>query len=89
MNPDFLDLALRNKPHATLQQVNNETASVRKPDGTSRSSFEMLSELGEVIGHLKTWHDEDGYAGFVHFDSEGNIIDWKALTKDQYSKTRN
>lgn len=89
MNSDFLGHVLHDKPYATLQQINNEKASSKAPEGTSRLSFEMLSELGEVIGHVKTWHNEDGYAGFVHFDPEGNIIDWNAFTKDQYSRARN
>lgn len=50
-------------------------------DRTKTTSFEMLSDQGEVVGYIKTWHDEDDYAGFVHFDSEGNIVDWKAFSK--------
>lgn len=89
MNPDLLELVLRNKPHATLQQIDNEITSSKATVGTRRLSFELLSELGEVIGYIKTWHDDDDYAGFVHFDSEGNIIDWNAFTKCEYSKVRN
>ncbi|PHQ25710.1 hypothetical protein CLH62_08880 [Marinobacter guineae] len=81
MNSDLLALALLNDMNFTLQEVNNEDAGEAPIDLTKTTSFEILSEQGEVIGFIKTWHDEDDYAGFVHFDSEGNIVDWKAFSK--------
>lgn len=80
MNSELLTLALLNEPNATLQEINNENAT-RGAAGINRSSFEVLSELGEVIGYIKTWYDDDDYAGFVHFDAEGNVLDWKAFNK--------
>jgi len=41
----------------------------------------MVADDGELIGYIKTWHDDDDYAGFVHFDAEGNIVDWKTFAK--------
>jgi hypothetical protein len=39
----------------------------------------MCTENGEVVGFIKTWEESDGYAGYVHFDSAGNVIDWKVM----------
>lgn len=89
MNSELLALALLNEPNATLQEIANENAG-RVSEGTSRSSFRMLSEQGEVVGYIKTWHDDDDdYAGFVHFDSDGNIVDWKAFTRNRCSARGN
>ncbi|MFO7813470.1 MAG: hypothetical protein ACQETT_03965 [Pseudomonadota bacterium] len=88
MNSELLALALLNEPNATLQEIDSENAN-RVSEGISRSSFRMLSERGEVIGYIKTWHDDDDYAGFVHFDSDGNIVDWKAFTRNRCSARGN
>lgn len=80
MNADLLALALLNDPNYTLSEISHD-----EPDaewrGENRVSFEMLSDDGEIVGYIKTWHDEDDYAGFVHFDADGNVIDWKAFIK--------
>ncbi|PXX92029.1 hypothetical protein DIT71_07810 [Marinobacter vulgaris] len=80
MNSDLLNHALFNAPNVTLQEISGEDSSEGGSD-ISRSSFEMLSERGEVIGYIKAWHDDDDYAGFVHFDSAGNVVDWKTFKK--------
>jgi len=80
MNPDLLALALLNDPNYTLSEISYEDSDMES-HRENRVSFEMLADDGEIVGYIKTWHDEDDYAGFVHFDAEGNIIDWKAFTK--------
>ena len=80
MNPDLLGLALMNAPNFTLQSIDDERADKSHPDEI-RASFEMVADDGELIGYIKTWHDDDDYAGFVHFDCEGNIVDWKTFAK--------
>jgi hypothetical protein len=83
MNPDLLALALMNNPNFTLQSIDDERADTSEVDET-RASFEMVADDGELIGYIKTWHDEDDYAGFVHFDAEGNIVDWKTFGKRKH-----
>ena len=39
----------------------------------------MVSDDGEVIGYIKTWQDDDSFAGFVQFDPDGRIRDWKII----------
>ncbi|MHA7927499.1 MAG: hypothetical protein ACX936_20005 [Marinobacter sp.] len=78
MHPDLLSLALMNPPNYTLQSIENERADKSDSDET-RASFEMVADDGELIGYIKTWHDDDGYAGFVHFDAEGNILGWRTF----------
>lgn len=79
MDPDLLAFALLKNPYHTLSEISQDGPDIES-SGNNRVSFEMLSEDGEVVGYIKTWHHEDDYAGFVHFDAEGNIIDWKAFT---------
>ena len=43
----------------------------------------MVAEDGQVVGYVKTWHESDGYSGYVQFDSEGNVLDWKVLRDRQ------
>ncbi|MEO9524452.1 hypothetical protein [Marinobacter alexandrii] len=76
MNPDLLALALSNNPSFTLQQDNSEYDTEHE---TSKASFEMVSDDGEVIGYIKTWQDDDSFAGFVQFDPDGRIRDWKII----------
>ncbi|MHA7809805.1 MAG: hypothetical protein ACX933_08375 [Marinobacter adhaerens] len=80
MNPDLLARALMNSPNFTLQSIDDERNDTSEADET-RASFEMIADDGELIGYIKTWHDDDDYAGFVHFDAEGNIVDWKTFAK--------
>jgi len=90
MNPDHLALALMNHSNFTLQSIHDERADMSEADET-RASFEMVADDGELIGYIKTWHDDD-YAGFVHFDTEGNVLDWKTFVKgsarNRYKVTR-
>ncbi|WP_150913588.1 hypothetical protein [Marinobacter halotolerans] len=80
MDPDLLAFAVLKDPNHTLSEISHDKSDVQS-GGNNRVSFEMLSEDGEVVGYIKTWRHEDDYAGFVHFDAEGNIIDWKAFTE--------
>ncbi|KEF30524.1 hypothetical protein D777_02466 [Marinobacter nitratireducens] len=38
----------------------------------------MVSAQGVVVGYVKTWQDEDGFKGFVHFDPEGKVLHWSS-----------
>lgn len=78
MNPDML--ALLNDPNYTLSEISYEDSNIES-NREHRRSFEMVADDGEVIGYIRTWHDQDDYAGFVQFDAEGNIIDWRAFNK--------
>jgi len=78
MNPDML--ALLNDPNYTLSEISYEDSDTEL-NREHRRSFEMVAGDGEVIGYLRTWHDQDDYAGFVQFDAEGNVIDWRAFHK--------
>lgn len=80
MNPAMLAPSLLNDPNYTLSEINCDDSRVES-DRDHRRSFEMVADDGEVIGYIRTWHDEDDYAGFVHFDAEGNVIDWKTFNK--------
>ncbi|MDK9556653.1 hypothetical protein QQF73_03375 [Marinobacter sp. M216] len=79
MNENLLALVLLNDPNYTLQS-NFQEDSESESD-PSQSSFELLSEEGELVGYVKTWQEEDDFAGFVHFDADGNILDWKVFSK--------
>lgn len=78
MNPDLLALALGNHPHFTLQQMTDQSHDTDHNENCA--SFEMLSDDGEVLGYVKTWQEEDDFAGFVRFDAAGNVLDWKIFT---------
>jgi hypothetical protein len=80
MNPDLLVLALMNDPNYTLLSIDDKWADTSGADET-RTSFEMVADGGELIGYIKTWHDDDDFAGFVQFDAEGKIVDWKTFAK--------
>ncbi|AHI28149.1 hypothetical protein [Marinobacter similis] len=78
MNPDQLAQALSDNAKFTLQQDSSE---YDKEHETRKASFEIVSEAGEVIGYVKTWQDDDSFAGFVRFDSDGRVQDWKVFDK--------
>lgn len=85
MNSDLL--ALLSDPEYHLNEVIQEDAEAES-DRKNILSFEKVSEDGEVVGYIKAWHDSEDYAGFVHFDTQGNIVDWKAFNKSPRSKSR-
>lgn len=85
MNPDLLALALSDHPNFTLQQDNSE---YNKKQQSHRASFEMVSEAGEVIGYVKAWQDDDSFAGFVCFDLDGGVRDWKVISRTNQSVWR-
>lgn len=80
MNADLLALALVNDPNFTLQEMTTEEPSEQPLDET-RAAFEMLSNDGEVVGYVRTWNYDNSYAGFVHFDADGSVVDWKVFYK--------
>ncbi|MHA7924905.1 MAG: hypothetical protein ACX936_06880 [Marinobacter sp.] len=86
MNIDFLASALINDTNFALQRIDSEGTETPNSTGT-RAFFEMVTEDGRVIGYIKSWHESDDYAGFVHFDTEGNIVDWKTFAKGIHRKT--
>jgi hypothetical protein len=45
----------------------------------SRHAFEIVSDAGETLGYIKAWEDDPSFRGYVHFDSDGNVIDWKVF----------
>jgi hypothetical protein len=42
-------------------------------------AFEIVSDVGETVGYVKAWEEDPSFRGYVHFDSEGNVIDWKVF----------
>lgn len=82
MNPHMLDIALPGNPNLKLQEVapDRDDHLITHEKNTS---FEMVAEDGQVVGYVKTWHESDGYSGYVQFDSEGNVLDWKVLRDRQ------
>ena len=42
-------------------------------------AFEIVSDVGETVGYVKAWEDDPSFRGYVHFDSDGNVIDWKVF----------
>ena len=42
-------------------------------------AFEIISDAGETVGFVKAWEDDPSFRGYVHFDSDGNVIDWKVF----------
>lgn len=42
-------------------------------------AFEIVSDAGETVGFVKAWEDDPSFRGYVHFDSDGNVIDWKVF----------
>lgn len=41
--------------------------------------FEIVSDAGETVGFVKAWEDDASFRGYVHFDSDGNVVDWKVF----------
>ncbi|MCM0612106.1 hypothetical protein KFJ24_06405 [Marinobacter sediminum] len=42
--------------------------------------YELVSQTGETVGFVKAWEDNPSFRGYVHFDSDGNVVDWKVFT---------
>ncbi|MBB5319971.1 hypothetical protein [Marinobacter oulmenensis] len=78
MNPSLLDIARHGTPDCLLRQLQPEPDGARTPDDT-RAAFVMLTEEGEIAGYVRTWQEADGYTGYVQFDEQGNIQNWKVL----------
>ncbi|MFO7529359.1 MAG: hypothetical protein R6W86_11210 [Marinobacter sp.] len=78
MNACHLELFPLNDSQLTIQP--HETVAEAQADG-SKSMFDLCKDDGEVVGYVKTWVHDDGFAGFVHFDSDGNVVDWQVCSK--------
>ncbi len=83
MNVDFLARALMNDTSFTLQCIDDDRTDTSN-SGETRASFEMVAEDGRLVGYVKSWHENDDYAGFVQFDTEGNIVDWKTFANGMH-----
>jgi len=77
MNARHLELFPLNDPQITIQPHEPE---VEASGDTSKSTFDLCKD-DEVIGYVKTWVHDDGFAGFVHFDPDGNVVDWQVCSK--------
>ena len=42
-------------------------------------AFEIVSDVGETVGFVKAWEEDPSFRGYVHFDSNGNVVDWKVF----------
>lgn len=82
MNPHLLTLARLSCPSVTVKPVSHDQSDPQPSE--DKASFEVLADDGKVIGYVKAWHDATDYAGFVHFDADGNILDWKVF--NEYSR---
>lgn len=79
MTANLLLLALLNDPNYTLQANVQEHSGSEAGEGTA--SFELLSDQGVLVGYVKTWHEDEDLAGFVHFDADGNVVDWNVFSR--------
>lgn len=77
MIQEFLQSNLPLDPSVSLKRSKSE------PDkdiaDARRQAFEIVSDAGETIGYVKAWEDDSSFRGYVHFDSDGNVIDWKVF----------
>ncbi|GAA0843725.1 hypothetical protein GCM10009113_14010 [Marinobacter szutsaonensis] len=78
MNARHLELFPLNDPQLTIQPHETEAEA---PADDSKSTFDLCKDDGEVVGYVKTWVHDDGFAGFVHFDPDGNVVDWQVCSK--------
>lgn len=78
MSSHWIETAVSPNHELKIQEVHSQIDEDHQRDET-KASFEMLAEGGEVVGFIKTWQESDGYAGYVHFDTEGNVVDWKVM----------
>lgn len=76
MKPDILDELVLDDPSCSLKQIHVE--SPYSSSGSKDFSYEMVSAQGVVVGYVKTWQDDDGFKGFVHFDPEGKVLHWSS-----------
>ncbi len=79
MNPHLLSLARLSHPAITVQLTPIDDEKNRSDD--DQAFFEVVSGEGEVVGYVKAWHDPNDFAGFVHFDVDGNVLEWKVFNR--------
>lgn len=77
MNPNLLSVMRPFMPDLILKASgrSSETTTETLP----HNSYELVSDDGQIVGHVKAWWDEDDFAGFVRFDPEGNVVEWKCF----------
>lgn len=79
--------ALLNDSEYRLNEVIQDD-SEPQPGKKNHFSFEQVTEAGEVVGYIKAWQEGEDYAGFVHFDNQCNVVEWKVFSKSHNSKRR-
>ena len=77
MIQEFLQSTLPLDSSLTLKRsdVNPDSAGHHHSEG-----FECVIKAGETVGFVKAWEDDSSFRGYVHFDSDGNVVDWKVFT---------
>jgi hypothetical protein len=83
MIQEFLKSTLPLDSSVTLKRSeivpDNEIATARS------EAFEIVSDAGETVGFVKAWEEDPSFRGYVHFDSHGNVIDWKVFSDRAHS----
>ncbi|AXS81837.1 hypothetical protein [Marinobacter sp. Arc7-DN-1] len=79
MIQEFLQSTLPLDSSVTLKRSeidpDSELAAVRS------EAFEIVSDAGETVGFVKAWEEDPSFRGYVHFDSDGNVVDWKVFSR--------
>lgn len=83
MNANLVSIVHPFLPDLTLKAAEPPENSRRRQD--DNASFDLVCKKnGHLVGHLKAWWDGNDFAGFVRFDREGNVVEWKYF---KYSPT--
>ncbi|MDX1635461.1 MAG: hypothetical protein R3280_12550 [Marinobacter sp.] len=77
MNPNLISIIHPFVPDLMLRAA--EPSEDSRPREATNTAFDLVSNEGELVGHIKAWWDEDDFAGFVRFDREGNVVEWKCF----------
>ncbi|WP_273203299.1 hypothetical protein [Marinobacter subterrani] len=77
MIQEFLQKTLPLDSSVTLKRSEIDSAS--NIAAVRSEAFEIISNSGETVGFVKAWEDAPSFRGYVHFDSDGNVIDWKVF----------
>lgn len=77
MIQEFLQSTLPLDSSVTLKRSDSEPSD---DNVWARSeAFELVSDGGETVGFVKAWEDDPSFRGYVQFDSDGNVVDWKVF----------
>lgn len=77
MIQEFLQSTLPLDSSVTLKRSDTEPDT--EIDHARSEAFVIVSDAGETVGFVKAWEDDPSFRGYVHFDSDGNVIDWKVF----------